>query len=78
MINKIKQVISAVFCKDEKPVKPPKWRLVPDGKGTYTLEKMDLCLGVYMTKGVYVRDKDHANELIENLERRVIYLVESE
>ena len=52
---------------------PPRWRLVPDQHGTYTLEKWHCDVGMYLTESVRIRDRQEADEKIANMERRLIY-----
>jgi hypothetical protein len=57
--------------------KKPKWRLKPDGKGTYTLYELSPTTGVYWCRELEVRDEDHAQELIHQYERPVIDIGET-
>ena len=52
--------------------KPPEWRLVPDAHGTYTLERWNDKVSIYLTIAVYVTP-DEADEHIKNLKGNVIY-----
>ena len=53
-------------------VKKPKYKLVPDGDGTYTLEKYHEDVNLYLAEGVYLT-KDKANDYIKNIERDILY-----
>ena len=54
------------------PPEPPKWRLVPDGRGTYTLEEWTGPLVRYRCREVRVTP-DEAGELIKQLDRDTLY-----
>ena len=58
--------------KPEKP-KKPRWRLEPDEKGTYTLQKWNGNLEMYVTEVVRVTEDD-APRIIANLQRDHIYV----
>ena len=66
--NMLNRLLS-LFKKKEAP---PKWRLVPDEHGTYTLEKRDDSLGMYISEAVRVTP-DEACEKIAMLEGKVLY-----
>lgn len=53
--------------------KRPEWILTPDKDGTYTLEKWDPSIGMYLSEAVYVKTREEADTIIENLERPIIY-----
>jgi hypothetical protein len=55
----------------KKKEKPPKWRLVPDEDGTYTLEKWDDLVG-YLCETVRVTPEE-ADKQIERLEGKILY-----
>lgn len=54
-------------------LKKPKWKLEPDNEGTYTLYEWLEEIDYYSLRAVLVRDEKHAEELIANLEREVLY-----
>lgn len=49
----------------------PKYRLVPDKDGTYTLERLDSLVG-YLCVAVRVTPKE-ADKVIKNLEGEILY-----
>jgi hypothetical protein len=51
---------------------PPKWRLVPDERGTYTLEKWHSDISMYMCETVGVTP-EKADEQIANMEGKTLY-----
>lgn len=55
---------------------PPKWRLSPEDKGTYRLEKWHPNVSMYLTENVRLKNQEEANEIIKNLERPRVYLEE--
>lgn len=57
-------------------MKPPKWRLVPDKRGTYTLEKLDSLNG-YLCEAVRVSPEE-ADKIIERLDRKILYYREKD
>ena len=52
--------------------KKPKYRLVPDSRGTHTLEKWHGDVSLYLCEEVHVT-KESADKFIANLERDKIY-----
>ena len=56
----------------KKKEKPPKWRLVPDEDGTYTLEKWHGDLIGYLCQTVRVTP-EKADKQIARLESKVLY-----
>ncbi len=54
------------------PPEPPKYRLRPDQHGTYTLDKWNPSVQLYLCESVK-QTKESADEVIKNLERDVIY-----
>lgn len=56
----------------EKKPKPRKYRLVPNSKGTYTLERYDRGMEMYICERVNVTPHQ-ADEAIAHLERGTIY-----
>lgn len=55
-----------------KQPEPPKWRLVPDERGTYKLEKYHPNINKYLTAVVGIETTEQADEYIRNLERPII------
>jgi len=53
-----------------------KYRLIPDAKGTYTLEKWYYDIKMYLAIGVRLTP-EKADRVIKNLERDTIYYRES-
>ncbi|WP_298966094.1 hypothetical protein [uncultured Roseibium sp.] len=53
--------------------KPKKWRLTPRADGTYMLEKWNPVFETYFAEEAGIRDQEHADEVIANLEREVTY-----
>lgn len=56
---------------------PNKWRLVPDSRGTYTLEMYSDDLGIYLAESVRVTPEE-ADKQISRLEGKILYYRESE
>ena len=56
----------------KKKEEAPRWRLVPDGIGTYTLEEWKGAIIGYICKEVRVT-KEEADKKIQSLEREIIY-----
>ena len=56
----------------KKKKEAPRWRLVPDGIGTYTLEEWNGAIIGYICKEVKVT-KEEADKKIQSLEREIIY-----
>lgn len=54
-------------------MKKPKWRLVPNSRGTYNLEEYINDLDIYLIKEIMVTE-EQAKEHIKNLERPIKYL----
>lgn len=59
--------------KGQKEQQKPRWRLKPDQFGTYYLEEYSPGTDMYWCRAAYVRDQEHADELIANLERETVY-----
>lgn len=53
--------------------KPKRWRLSPSADGTFMLEEWNPVIGEYLAKKAGIRDQEHADEVIANLERPVVY-----
>lgn len=53
----------------------PKWRMVPDVHGTYTLEKWDNTLGIYLSEKSGISDIASADEIIKLASRKIIYKI---
>jgi hypothetical protein len=57
-----------------KPANKPKYRLVPETSGSYTLERWSGGAdGQYLCESIMIKDKEEADIAIANLERDVIY-----
>ena len=54
---------------------PPKYRLVPNSIGTYTLERWDTSLSMYLCAAVHV-NKEESELVIERLEGKILYYTE--
>ena len=52
----------------------PKWRLVPDEHGTFTLEKWHSSIGVYLCEVPSVT-QEQADKCIDNLEKETKYYI---
>jgi hypothetical protein len=52
--------------------KPPRFRLVPNNSGSYTLEKWAADVCMYLSEAVQVTP-EQADEKIKSLDREVIY-----
>jgi len=66
--------IVGLFSKKELADSNPKYRLVPDRYGTYTLERYDSSLGVYLAE-MLETNKDNADKAIANMERDIKYYI---
>ena len=71
MIKRFFQFIKSLLLSGD----PPKWRLVPDQYGTYTLEKYHYDIDLYLAEVVQVLPGE-ADGLIEKLERSAMYYTE--
>ena len=58
----------------EPPRVMPKYRLVPEENGLYMLEKYHYEIAMYLAEVPKVRDQEHAEQLIANLERPIMEL----
>jgi len=72
-------MIKAILRWFEPASPPPKWRLVPDTRGTYMLEKWNSSVGAYLAEDAGVKDEREAARLIRNHDgRNIKYFIEEQ
>lgn len=60
--------LKILFATEEKP----KWRLVPDKEGTYTLERYHASCNMYLAEAFSITPEE-SDGIIANLERDTLY-----
>lgn len=66
--------IAGLFSNKEEVSPYPKYRLVPNRHGSYTLERFDSSVGMYLSE-MLETNKENADKAIENMERDIKYYI---